>query len=118
MANVGKSKEVKKKTTTVLKADGHQRIKEIRRPLQQPPNEAEDHDRDEEVIKRLGGDGESLPHTPPNEAAEEPLNERLEAQPHRSPFSLEVTVDMMAVILFVIGLITRLHRLDQPKHVV
>lgn len=118
MANVGKTKEVKKKEkVTVLKPDAHQRIKEIRRS-QPPTNEAEDQDQDEEVIKRLGGDGESLPRTPPNETAEHPTNERLEATPHRSPFSTEVTVDAMAVILFIAGLITRLHRLDQPKHVV
>merc|ERR1712223_1896157 len=36
----------------------------------------------------------------------------------RNPFKVDFSVDMMAVMLFVTGLITRLYRLDQPKHVV
>ena len=84
---------------------------------------------------RGGGDGESLPDTPPNERVSEPEKpEKMEAVEANlanntvvvpsdpavasNPFKINFSVDMMAVMLFVTGLVTRLYRLDQPRHVV
>ena len=78
---------------------------------------------------RGGGDGESLPDTPPNERV---LDEEKSSKTEnlavstaatnpadaKNPFKIDFSVDMMAVMLFVTSLITRLYRLDQPKHVV
>merc|ERR1719249_167909 len=69
---------------------------------------------------RQGGDGESLPDTPPNEAAaaahQDPAVKIANKASH--PFSLEIKVDGMAVGLLILGLFTRLLRLETPKHVV
>merc|ERR1711971_1302365 len=72
---------------------------------------------------RLGGDGESVPETPPNEAAMPPPVSQTSVTESNSenvtnPFYINFSVDMMAVMLFVAGLVTRLYRLDQPRHVV
>jgi len=78
---------------------------------------------------RGGGDGESLPDTPPNERVSEgeklpkmeglpPATEVSNPADARNPFKMNFSVDMMAVMLFVAGLVTRLYRLDQPRHVV
>ena len=69
---------------------------------------------------RSGGDGESLPVTPPNEAAipadvvtpEEPAKEVA------NPFSLDIKVDSMAMILLVTGVFSRMLRLETPRNVV
>merc|ERR1719500_1600611 len=68
---------------------------------------------------RHGGDGESLPDTPPNEttaAASDPAVKIANKASH--PFSLDIKVDGMAVGLLILGLFTRLLRLDTPKNVV
>ena len=80
---------------------------------------------------RGGGDGESLPDTPPNERVSEV--EKIVKTEHvistaasmaenpvhaRNPFMINFSVDMMAVMLFVIGLVIRLYHLDQPRNVV
>ena len=69
----------------------------------------------EENDRRQGGDGESLPHTPPNEAVN--FVHKKENAPS-NPFLVNLKVDVMAVTLFAIGLATRLYRIDQPKNVV
>merc|ERR1712223_2131161 len=74
-------------------------------------------------------DGESLPDTPPNERVlDEEKSSKMKNYAITTPaindnktvhpFSLDIKVDGMAVGLFVTSLITRLYRLDQPKHVV
>lgn len=54
------------------------------------------------------GDGDSAPSSPPNEKRGDP----------RHPFALEVTVDVMAWLLFAASFATRTANLDQPRHVV
>ena len=79
---------------------------------------------DQVVVRRQVGDGESLPNTPPNETIDDDENknnsqESLENQPKfYSPFTLQINIDVMAVMLFLVGLGTRLFRLDQPYNVV
>ena len=81
---------------------------------------------DQVVVRRQVGDGESLPNTPPNEtidddaqASKNNSQESLENQPKfYSPFTLQINIDVMAVMLFLVGLGTRLFRLDQPYNVV
>ena len=65
--------------------------------------------------RRLGGDGESLPNTPPNEIVE--VSQK-NSETGRNPFTYQINVDLMAVMLFVLGLVTRMYRLDQPRNVV
>ena len=77
---------------------------------------------DQVVIRRQIGDGESLPNTPPNETIDDALRanknrESLEPKFY-SPFTLQINIDVMAVMLFLVGLGTRLFRLDQPYNVV
>jgi len=68
---------------------------------------------------RCGGDGESLPDTPPNEAAIVHQDSKVKNDNKTAhPFSLDIKVDGMAVGLLILGLITRIVRLDTPKHVV
>jgi len=68
---------------------------------------------------RCGGDGESLPDTPPNEAAIVHQDSKVKNDNKTvHPFSLDIKVDGMAVGLLILGLITRIVRLDTPKHVV
>ena len=78
---------------------------------------------DQVVIRRQIGDGESLPNTPPNETIDDALankndQESLEQPKFYSPFTLKINIDVMAVMLFLVGLGTRLFRLDQPYNVV
>ena len=77
---------------------------------------------DEQVVRRQVGDGESLPNTPPNETIDNALanknQECLEPKFYTSPFTLQINIDVMAVMLFLVGLGTRLFRLDQPYNVV
>ena len=91
----------KTKNTTMPEPSG---VKEI---LQTSLSEDDD--------RRQGGDGESLPHTPPNEAVS--FDHRKEFAPS-NPFLVNLKVDVMAVTLFIVGLATRLYRIDQPKNVV
>ena len=72
----------------------------------------------EEVKDRQGGDGESLPHTPPNEPVHMLLQPLPKDREDSSPFLIHIRVDALALLLFVISLVTRLYRLDQPKNVV
>merc|ERR1711962_105717 len=68
---------------------------------------------------RMGGDGDSLPSTPPNESR--PNTGSSNTQPRiqaNHPFSMDVKVDGMAILLLLAGLFTRLVRLESPKHVV
>ncbi len=73
---------------------------------------------------RPGGDGESLPDTPPNERAatsSSKSKEKVSSTPSSkalNPFTFDVSVDVMAVMLFALGLATRLVGLDQPRNVV
>merc|ERR1711963_1242810 len=68
---------------------------------------------------RCGGDGESLPDTPPNEAAIVHQDSKVKNDNKTvHPFSLDIKVDGMAVGLLILGLFTRIVRLDTPKHVV
>merc|ERR1711981_294142 len=70
---------------------------------------------------RSGGDGESLPITPPNEAAlpvESATNFKPEKEVARNPFSLDLKIDGMAMILLITGVLSRMFRLETPKHVV
>ena len=122
-----------KKTKMTVEATSHSRPPVSSEDL--PPEPA----RVKEILSntldesRGGGDGESLPDTPPNERvseAEKPGKmEAVEANLTDStsvpvstdainPFKIQFSVDMMAVMLFVTGLVTRLYRLDQPRHVV
>merc|ERR1712038_1269650 len=72
-----------------------------------------------EEEERDGGDGESLPDTPPNEAAIVHQDSKVKNDNKTvHPFSLDIKVDGMAVGLLILGLITRIVRLDTPKHVV
>ena len=75
-----------------------------------------EHNEEESSIRRQVGDGESLPNTPPNETVELPSTKVVKSG--KSPFAFQVTVDFMAVILFIVGLATRVYRLDQPRNVV
>ena len=69
----------------------------------------------EETKGRQGGDGESLPNTPPNEPVS--LQEAPKDK-YNSPFLVHLRVDVLAIVLFISSLVTRLYRLDQPKNVV
>ena len=73
-----------------------------------------------EALSRQGGDGESLPDTPPNERM--PVkSSNVEMEKSKScgtPFQINIKVDVMAVFLFAVALFTRLYRLDQPPNVV
>ena len=102
MANGSKLASAKKKARIDTMAESSSGIKEI---LQTSLNDGDE--------KRQGGDGESLPQTPPNETHVEHFQ-----KPSDSPFLINIRVDAMAVILFAIGLATRLYRIDQPKNVV
>ena len=73
-------------------------------------------EQNEESSRRQVGDGESLPNTPPNETVELPSTKLVNSG--KSPFAFQVTVDFMAVMLFIVGLATRVYRLDQPGNVV
>lgn len=71
------------------------------------------------LVKRQGGDGESLPDTPPNERQNEERSiKKTSSSKLQNPFQVQLSIDFMAVILFVVGLAIRLHKLDQPRHVV
>jgi len=71
--------------------------------------------------RRLGGDGESVPETPPNEAA---LAKQLsapaspKAETAESPLRFRLEFDGVTTLLFVVGILTRLFRLEIPKYVV
>lgn len=65
--------------------------------------------------RRQGGDGESLPETPPNERSSHSEDVKKFTS---NPFQIQVSVDVLAVILFLTGLATRFYKLDHPKHVV
>jgi len=65
---------------------------------------------------RLGGDGESLPETPPNEATMGTNIKKTSAE--TNPFFINVKIDAMAVLIFVVGVFTRILRLESPNHVV
>lgn len=67
-------------------------------------------------VGRQGGDGESLPHTPPNEPVH--LLVQAKESSERSPFVIHFRIDALALVLFIISLATRLYRLDQPQNVV
>merc|ERR1712038_1840807 len=65
---------------------------------------------------RLGGDGESVPETPPNEAT---VGTNVTKIPEETnPFFINVRIDAMAVLIFVVGVFTRILRLESPNHVV
>jgi len=70
---------------------------------------------------RSGGDGESLPVTPPNEAAI-PAELVTPAKPHQkeasNPFTLNIKVDSMAMVLLITGIFSRMFRLESPRSVV
>jgi len=66
---------------------------------------------------RLGGDGESVPETPPNEA-EQVLETSPKATPTPHPFSVQMNVDTMALVLMVSGVISRMVMLEHPRNVV
>ena len=68
-------------------------------------------------VGRQGGDGESLPHTPPNEPVNL-LGVQAKESSDSSPFVIHFRIDALAVLLFIISLATRLYRLDQPQNVV
>jgi len=65
---------------------------------------------------RLGGDGESVPETPPNEASmATTLRDKAE---DTNPFFIDIKIDAMAVLIFLIGTFTRILRLESPNNVV
>jgi len=78
--------------------------------------------------KYFQGDGESVPDTPPVEAAEDSKNasEKLNttltevSKPEKKdgPFTLQLSVDFMAILLFSLGLASRFLWLDHPRNVV
>jgi hypothetical protein len=122
MGNGTKQQNKKAKGALAQQDWKEERVKEIKK-------ESEDEDDDDGQLRkriqqslpatrRLGGDGESLPVTPPNEAAVTASNAKISSSNKSHPFSFNVTVDMMAVMLLVSGLVTRLWRLDQPRNVV
>lgn len=65
---------------------------------------------------RLGGDGESVPETPPNEATMATSSKVRSKE--TNPFFIDIKIDAMAVLIFVIGTFTRILRLESPNHVV
>lgn len=85
--------------------------------------------------RRDGGDGESVPETPPNEfmdnlKADGVKQTEAVARPKTATssrrkdrvadkgFSLKLEIDGMAVMLFVVGVCTRFFSLENPNHVV
>ena len=102
---------------------------------------------------RLGGDGESLPETPPNEehtastkttnttksseiekcklrsmgfqSVSEDEEIRLRQQyslgsggsnnSNNNPFTIQITIDGLALLLFLFGVATRMYNLDKPR---
>jgi len=77
--------------------------------------------------RRDGGDGESVPETPPNEMSLDNLKpvsvDKSKTSTRKSAkskkgFSMQLEIDGMAVGLFVIGVITRFFMLENPNNVV
>ena len=81
----------------------------------------------------LQGDGESLPDSPSDSHDEEtktdnkvcqksqkenPNDEGLWASDKSNPFQVQVSVDVLALALFVLGAATRMYKLDLPRNVV
>ena len=69
----------------------------------------------------MQGDGESVPETPPNEASV-PQQQTTQAKAQEAeagnPFQLSIKLDMMALVLLVVGVFTRMLRLESPQNVV
>merc|ERR1719325_428633 len=66
---------------------------------------------------RLGGDGESVPETPPNEASvpqKQTTQAKVQEAEAGNPFQLSIKLDMMALVLLVVGVFTRMLRLESP----
>ena len=57
-----------------------------------------------------------MPETPPNEASVA-TNIKHKAE-DANPFFIDIKIDIMAVLIFVIGTFTRILRLESPNHVV
>ncbi|CAG0881288.1 unnamed protein product [Darwinula stevensoni] len=69
-------------------------------------------------MRRDKGDGESVPDTPPNETSAHLQPFQPKWRQKRNPFRFSLEIDCMALILLLLGIATRLYRLDQPKHIV
>ena len=86
-------------------------------------------------ILSLQGDGESLPDSPSDSHDEETKtdnkvcqksqkenpeanDEGLWASDKSNPFQVQVSVDVLALALFVLGAATRMYKLDLPRNVV
>jgi len=72
---------------------------------------------------RLGGDGESVPETPPNEAAMPlPVSQtsvkESDSETVTNPFYISIKLDLMALALLTVGVFTRMLRLESPHNVV
>ena len=110
-----------KKTRTRDVVVGEERTEEadiIREKLQQKLQQLP-------IDGRLGGDGESVPETPPNEAAAAAAEAKEEEEAVmvnrgsvENPFSLSLSIDSMALLLFVVGVTSRMVMLEHPRNVV
>lgn len=61
-----------------------------------------------------------MPETPPNEAAPLPQQQSKSkvAENETNPFFINIKIDIMAVVLLVVGIFTRMFRLESPNNVV
>ena len=110
MGNPGKAKKANKATTISSGSSTEDVVEEPARVKEILKSHLD------QALSRQGGDGESLPDTPPNERMG--LKKEPSKSSNRTPFQVQFSVDIMAVLLFIVGLSTRLYRLDQPSNVV
>ena len=59
-----------------------------------------------------------MPETPPNETTMETNIRKTSEAEETNPFFVNVKIDAMAVLIFVVGIFTRILRLESPNHVV
>lgn len=65
------------------------------------------------LIDRDEGDGESVPDSPSEEIESVSEKDRT-----KTKFNVSIELDVMAVILFVCGVATRMYRLEEPRSIV